>query len=631
MIASPSKSSEFSKIIQSLTDGSTPDAYTISIDDTLNAFDELEPLYIAHYMQKKPDISNESLDKLTRKTSNKSRVLKEATNSISAGIFISHGHSSIYGSDVHDWEKYASCVKKLPELRLPVESFEHFCLLIEKDTTAINTLLDQKTPENLTLTPFEDDTVVKLKVYNDINILFGSKGTGKSRILADISRHYAEKGIGSAVFEAGNDSLADKYDIKGKNITKNLNHLGINYCTDQISNIKNAKEYDVTSMFNYVEFFRSESRNTNAIKILLKDIRPQGEVEPKRKFDEHSGSLVKLKEMMDFLNDDEPILEVAAKGQLEHINDELRSIGDKLTKARWGHFVEWKSRCLLNSAIKKFGTEVAKKTGSLTKPFTTGFTQYAQNRVQIELDAKEILKNIRIEIKKEVDTIGTLGLDKGILECATSYIFQDGRVTDSKFTPVKNVKKTPQKQFSSTVQKIAKDSHSDSLFEHVASLNAIDDIDDIETVYELLLFSRRFEINGTEYEPSTGESSMLNLHAELEEEKEVYILDEPEKSLGNEYINDVIIPLINEKARLGKKVFISTHDANIAVRTLPYNSIYRCHGREGYTTYVGNPFSNHLVNIANGGDKLDWKKISMKTLEGGEIAFGERGKIYGNT
>jgi hypothetical protein len=27
---------------------------------------------------------------------------------------------------------------------------------------------------------------------------------------------------------------------------------------------------------------------------------------------------------------------------------------------------------------------------------------------------------------------------------------------------------------------------------------------------------------------------------------------------------------------------------------------------------------------------LDWKKISMKTLEGGEAAFGERGKIYGH-
>jgi hypothetical protein len=28
---------------------------------------------------------------------------------------------------------------------------------------------------------------------------------------------------------------------------------------------------------------------------------------------------------------------------------------------------------------------------------------------------------------------------------------------------------------------------------------------------------------------------------------------------------------------------------------------------------------------------LDWKEFSMKTLEGGKEAFGERGKIYGNS
>ena len=123
---------------------------------------------------------------------------------------------------------------------------------------------------------------------------------------------------------------------------------------------------------------------------------------------------------------------------------------------------------------------------------------------------------------------------------------------------------------------------------------------------------------------------MLLLHKELIEDKDVYILDEPEKSLGNEYINNAIVPLINDKARVGKKIFIATHDANIAVRTLPYNSVYRMHGINGYKTFVGNPFLNNLVNINDEKDKIDWKDISMRTLEGGKNAFGERGQIYGN-
>jgi predicted ATPase len=146
------------------------------------------------------------------------------------------------------------------------------------------------------------------------------------------------------------------------------------------------------------------------------------------------------------------------------------------------------------------------------------------------------------------------------------------------------------------------------------------------------VFKKYFTINDELYEPSTGESSMLLLHKELKEDKDVYILDEPEKSLGNEYISDVIVPLIKEKAKIGKRIFIATHDANIAVRTLPYNSIFREHKKGGYEceTYVGNPFINYLINIKNERDQIDWKEISMRTLEGGKVAFGERGRIYGN-
>jgi len=171
---------------------------------------------------------------------------------------------------------------------------------------------------------------------------------------------------------------------------------------------------------------------------------------------------------------------------------------------------------------------------------------------------------------------------------------------------------------------------SDDLFRYISELRSIEDAEAIKTVLELLLFKRYFALNGTEYTPSSGEASMVMLQKELGTDKDVYILDEPERSLGNEYISDVIVPLIRERARAGKKVFIATHDANIAVRTLPYSSVYRHHGPEGYRTYIGNPFSNNLVNSDDESDQLDWKTISMRTLEGGREAFGERGRIYGN-
>ena len=80
-----------------------------------------------------------------------------------------HGYPSIYGSDVQDWGRYEEEAKGLPDLRFPVESFEHFCLLLEKDPKTIKTILDKKTEETLVLKPFEDDTEIKLKAYDDIN------------------------------------------------------------------------------------------------------------------------------------------------------------------------------------------------------------------------------------------------------------------------------------------------------------------------------------------------------------------------------------------------------------------------------------------------------------------------------
>ncbi len=144
VIVSPDKIAEFSGVVDEITDGATPDNFETTIERVLEFFDVLGPLYVAHYKQKKPNLSDEALEKLIAGSKNPGHVIKEVANSISAGIYISHGHASIYGSDIHDWAEYEEEARKLPDLRLPVESFEHFCLLLEKNATTINTVLDQK-------------------------------------------------------------------------------------------------------------------------------------------------------------------------------------------------------------------------------------------------------------------------------------------------------------------------------------------------------------------------------------------------------------------------------------------------------------------------------------------------------
>jgi len=630
VIVSPQNADKFSDVVKKVTDATTPDSFSIEIKDVINNFEILEPLYIAHYKQKKPDLSDNALDELMISV-DPTRVIKEVTNSISAGIYISHGYASIYGSDVHDWSQYAADAGNLPDLRLPVESFEHFCLLLKKDATTINTALNKKVAEELTLTPFEDGTLIKIKAFNDINIIFGAKGTGKSCILTAIAKHYSDSGVEAEVYSSAVNSLDETFDTKGKNLSLNLQNYDINYCKDEIDLIRNASEVDITSISKYLSYFQIQTTNKNATKLKLKDVEPEEETRPKHEFNEFNNALGKAVEFSKFLNSDPAIKKVLSEDELVNLSDQVAQILTRLQNGKLKSLLDWKEISLLNTMIKKLRYEVERKTGAPAKPTTTGFRDYAFNRIRIAVNVEKIIKNFSTTIPVEKMPVGNIGANKGELELQTEFVFQNGTITDSTLQKLKGVKKGTQKLFSRKIRQVLGHAYNENLFQCINELNDIEDIEQIETVYELLLFKRFFVLNGNRYNPSSGEASMVMLHKELGSYKDVYILDEPERSLGNEYISEVIVPLIKEHARAGKKVFISTHDANIAVRTLPYSSIFRCHGTDGYKTYVGNPFSNNLINPEEIGDLKSWREVSMKTLEGGEEAFGERGKIYGNT
>jgi predicted ATPase len=630
VIVSPTQAKSFSDEVNSLTTDSTPDTFAATVDRVLEKFDSLKPLYVAHYEQKKPNLPDAVLEKLLEGTRYPSHVIREVTNSISEGIYISHGHASIFGSDVHDWAKYEELSRELPDLRLPVDSFEHFCLLLEKDPTTINTVLNRKTSEDLTLIPFEDGAILRIPAFNDIKVVFGPKGTGKTCILRAIAKHYAEKGTDASLYVPASDRLDDIFDVRGKDLKINLNNYGLDYCSNEIKVLRSASEVAVTNVGKYQAYFTAKHTNRNAKKILLKDIEPEEELPAKRAFLECNEAVGKVGEILAYLSDSTLVRSELADDDHVQLTSILSQLLVRLKTREWAGFSTWKESCFLNSAISVFRREVERKTGFPAKPTTTGFRAYAINRIKIEVNVTKILNCVDTTIPVTEEPVGSLGSNKGGLVFRTEFVFQNGSVTDSSLTSLSGTKKGTQKKFVNCVRVIKEHTYANDLFQQIAQLNDVEDVEAVHTTHELLLFKRYFALDRVRYTPSSGEASMVMLQKELGTDKEVYILDEPERSLGHEYINDVIVPLIKERARAGKKIFISTHDANIAVRTLPYSSIYRCHGETGYSTHIGNPFSNSLVNLDDPDDCLDWKKVSMRTLEGGETAFGERGDIYGN-
>jgi len=629
VIVSPDVALEFSNSVRRILGTNTPDDFTTSIEEVLTHFDTLSPCYVAHYRQKKPDLSDDAISKLEVGTGGPDRVIREVANSISAGIYISHGNPSIYGSDVQNWGDYESIAEGLPELRLPVESFEQFCLLLEKDPNTINTALESKTSETLDLEPFVGDPSLAITVYDDLNVVFGAKGTGKSCILKAIADHYTSQGLDASVFQSSDVQFDSVFDTRGATISIDLNDYDINYCTTQIESLRKAQERSPTPLSAYVGHFSAEHTNRNAKRILLKDLDPQEEGGEKRPFKEAIESKDQVQFFLEFIEDRESV----AKELTEEENSELNRILNKLLLGlegqSWNHFAGWRSITMMNSAIKVFREEIERKTGSPKKPLTTGFKDYAVNRVNVESNSRTVIRSVESPLPTRVLRLGELGSGKGALTRRTRFRFQDGSVTDSSYLSLSSAKKSTQKAFIKTIRDIADNAYSETLFEHVSYLGELEDSDQIPTVLELLMFRRFYQLGGKDYSPSSGEASMILLQRELGMNKDIYILDEPERSLGNEYISDVIVPLVKERARAGKRIFISTHDANIAVRTLPYTSVFRAHDSNGYTTYVGNPFTNNLVNLNDSTKTLSWKEISMTTLEGGSRAFGERGRIYG--
>lgn len=629
VICNPINSKLFSDAIDKAIGTTSVEDFGLSIVDTVNIFDSLDCIYIAHYFAKKPDLGDEELSQLEKLISNPKRLLKEATNSISAGIYISHGHNSIYGSDIQDWNKYSIISKSLPELRLPVESFEQFCLLLEKDEATIDTALNKKTKINVEIAPISVAELIHLDVYDDINILFGSKGTGKTKILEALSNYFNSKGYKTKVYKSNNTHLNAVYNINGSSFDCDVQDFEIDNCDEEINLIRTITEVEVTSLSKYRQHYSEKETNRISQTLKIKNINKLDESSPKRKLTEISNALNKFKEFNHYIENNQCLKDNLDTELTTSLSLILSKVIDKLTSETEDKLISSKSAVLLNQIVDVFLEQIAKKTGKPIKPTETGFAKYAQTRLSIEVATNKILTNIAMKIPPKDEYVGSLG-DKGQLFCRTNIVIQNGTIHDSSFSQVKSVDKTPPKKFVEAISSISKHIYSNDLFEKISSLNQIPDIDTICGLNELLLKYKHFIINGELYKPSDGESSMLLLHKELLEDKEIYLIDEPEKSLGNDYINDVIVPLLKEKALLNKKVIIATHDANIAVRTLPYNSIYRLHDKNQYFTLTGNPFTNLLKCVHNTREPLEWKEISMKTLEGGREAFGERGKIYGN-
>lgn len=621
IISNPNCLNEFETSINNLIGDNDKSTFIANIEDVLNEFNNKDVIYIGHYIGKKKMLSPKMIELMEKTIEEKYRLFLEPSNYKTLSVMSDNGFRAIMGSDVQDWEKYSSI--NLPELKLEVDSFNKFLLLAKKDVTTINTLLQKKEKRDIDISiKLKNKKVINqtIPIYNDINVIFGLKGTGKSCIIDGLCDKYIKDGIDCSIYRAKDvdDTIKSMQTINDNE--KFEVEFDLNILSKFIEKISKWKDNNPTSLSNYIEYIETKDNNKNKKRLSITKLKPIKN-NSTEKYDEY---LEKRKTIDNIINEYEDnnlyeFLDDNDKNILKEINNKIYIKYDSFTKEE---YIKYKSIELSNNCITKIKEKADLLSSSKSVPNSTGFFEFAKNRLTLKNETNNILKLLRETKKIEEEKIGNLDEDKEVFlrkEYKTFFDNETGFKFGQTATTLKSVLKT--------LKNVNKKSLED-VNEYIKLFNQ--ELKDNNIQATDFIGIKKYFINnkGEAYEPSDGERIMLILDRALFENKEVYILDEPERSLGNNFINDVVLPRINELAKLKKTIIIATHNANIAVRTLPFVSILKEYTKGEYKTYIGNPFVNKLINQDNEEDFKNWKDESIRVLEGGNEAFYDREDVY---
>lgn len=620
VVANPDNVNLFSSQVDILFKDKDLNKCTLSIEEVYNALNKCDVIYIPHY-HKSPDIKEDDKNKLEKIVGDESRIFLELSNHRSLGVYTNHGYRSLVGSDVKDWATYDQCT--FAELKLPVDSFHQFCLLAKRDKTIVETLLNKKDSLELTAKPHKSVSI-KIRIYQDINIIFGHKGTGKSEILKSLCEDMISHGMSCEQYIANEKKNNFKALTSTSSMDRDLKKVGADTCEDKFLTIMKWNDSIPTAFNMYINWYQTKNASANKRRMQITESSMIPYTKPRyyriHELDKSSIDTVVSKihsiKVNEYINSDDEI----------KLNDLLYNLKVGIYTKRQEDLIDKFSTQLANKTIQSIKNNADKCSDTVSKPSSTGLIEFVLNRMILYNAVKDIVNVLESPPKIEKEKIGVLE-DKGDIYVATRYQFINPDLYASEFDKkygyqnlldiVDSLLDIKNNIFSNDIN-IKVQHLCEKLKEH-----------NINSMKPFLGIKKYVcDSKGKEYQPSDGEESIILLQRVLHKDADAYFLDEPELGMGNSYIDKTIRPLITDLAKRRKYVIIATHNANIAVRTLPYMSIFRTHNAGVYSTYCGNPFNDMLINLTDKNDIRSWSTESMHTLEGGKEAFYERKEIY---
>lgn len=628
VIVNPEKANEFYDIVEKKINNENPDDYCTTVTELCDMFNSLEVIYIPHFF-KDHQLGEDDFNLLLSKSYSQKRVLHEPSDTKSLGVLNANGYKSVLGSDVKDWERYETCT--FANLKYDINGYDNFLKLLDKDIIFVEDLIKSESHE--TIQVYGDSKNKKypfsIDIYNDVNIIFGDKGSGKSEIINSLDQYYKnEKGIQPIVYQGGDKTEWFQELIAPSPKDYSCADFGIDSCKDCIKKIIEFSDQLPVNLETYRIYYENVSKNRNRKKL---KIARQNKI-----FSYDENKIQKLytdyEKVSTFINDfHEFEFYKSMPDKYNDFLDALKSLKEYSYDYCLRMWIDQKSKYLVNNIIDKIDTYASQSDGTPAVPKETGFHAFVKNRL-------DLLSNVQI-------IHDTLGKKKNISNNFIGKIGEkgDGRIVNSigfiNEDNYKNIEakklqglKTCANKFINLINDILKNISKDSLNQHIEKIKEVIHDNEIKDLNYFIYNEKKFILNNKEYKPSKGEIAILSLQYELlnKDKEDVFLIDEPEVNLGSEYIENTIVPLIKNLGRLKKVVIVATHDANIATRTYPITSILKITNDNNYYTYQGSMFTNQLVNKGDSSDILEWNIESGKYLEGGINAFIERGNLYGN-
>ena len=108
--------------------------------------------------------------------------------------------------------------------------------------------------------------------------------------------------------------------------------------------------------------------------------------------------------------------------------------------------------------------------------------------------------------------------------------------------------------------------------------------------------------------------------------KDVVLIDEPESSFDNPFLNSDVIKMLNDVAE-HSTVFLVTHNNSLGVSLKPDCVIYTAKASDGYHVYSGKLSSKMLTDVS--GNTCSREEALLRTMEAGRDAYLDRRPYYG--